>query len=144
MTRFSVSGPSSSVKSDYSNRYDYSGLSEHIKRQDAVSGLRDEKFDALYDGDPKAAVKAGNRIRDLVSALRMNDPSAGERQPVTVANPLAKLEAESVESSVSSGAGGYSWEAPGGAGDAGIEAPVVAARRRNGVGGNPNRFANLA
>lgn len=142
----SVTGPSSSSKSEYARRYDYSGLDEHIKRQDAVSALRDEKFDALYE-NPLKAVKAGNRIRDLVSSLRMNDPLATERNPVTVSNPLVKLESESGGTSVASDAGGYQIGAPRGADDEleGAEQnPVVVRNRKNGVGGDPNRFGNIA
>ena len=145
----SYSGPSSSSRSEYSRRYDFSGLGEHIKRQDAVGSLRDEKFDALYRGDPAAAVKAGNRIRDLVSALKINAPTAGERNPVAVANPLVKVESESGSSSSSSESGGFQLGAPGdGEFDDAMpgDAQAVGVRKRNdGVAGNPpKRIAHIA
>lgn len=138
-----VSGPSSSGKSEFSRRYDYGGLDEHVKRQDAVAALRDEKFDALYKGDPAAAVKAGNRVRDLVAALKLNDPLATERNPVTVANPLVKVEAESGSSSSSSDSGGYQMVERQPQEPLDDAEPAVAKKRRNGVDGDPNRFANV-
>jgi hypothetical protein len=143
----SVSGPSSSSRSEYARRYDYSGLDEHIKRQDAVAGLRGSKFKAGMQGDIEGISEAGGRIRDLVAALKMNSPEASEQNPVTMANPLVKLESESGGQSSSSDAGGYQLAPPPAAddmADVDPDAPAVAVRRRNGVGGDPQRFANVA
>lgn len=149
-----VSGPSRSERSEYSRRYDYSGLAEHLKRQDAVSGLRASKNRAIAEGDYMSAGEAGQKIRDLVSALRINTPEASERNPVTVANPLVKVEAESYGSSSSSDSGGYEAKMPGG--DAGegdpfaIEDDFAPPPPKKGrpkieqVDGNPNRFGNVA
>lgn len=78
-------------QSSGSTTYDYSGLEEHLKRQDAISQLGGQKFAALYGGDIAGSVDAGNRIRGLLSSVRANAPGATERNPMQVTNPLVKV-----------------------------------------------------
>lgn len=91
LTRFS--GPSSSSSS--SESYDYSGFDDHIKRQDAIGALRDNKFSAMYGGDVMGAVSSGNKIRDLLKSVRANTPNATERDPVQLATPLVRVSSTS-------------------------------------------------
>ena len=102
-----VTGPSSSQSGSSSTSYDYSGLDDLIKRQDAVSGGRDEKFSALYGGDVAGSVTAGNKVRDLVQAIRAHVPDASERNPMRMSQPLSRVSSQSNSTSMDSSAGGY-------------------------------------
>jgi hypothetical protein len=133
MTRYT--GPSYSQSGSSSTSYDYAGLDEHIKRQDALGAARDEKFNALYSGDVQAGVGAGNRIRDLLKAVRAHAPGADERDPHHIVNPLVRISSTSGSSSMSgdSGSGEFMPEAPG------VEPQVPPANAA--LGRRPNRFA---
>jgi hypothetical protein len=122
-------GPSYSQSSSGSVSYDYAGMDEHVARQAALGAARDEKFDALYSGDPQSAVKAGNRIRDLVKAVRAHSPQADERDPIQMLNPLVRVSSESGSTSASGDAGGGEFE-PAGSGTA----PQVALGRKRRFG----------
>lgn len=88
-----------SASGSSSRSYDYSGLEDHVKRQDAVEGLRGSKFGALYAGDIVSSVDAANRLRGLVSQLRTVAPGSDERDPHQLKVPLVKLNSESSSSS---------------------------------------------
>lgn len=103
VTRYSA--PSRSSSSSGSVSVDYSGMDEHIQRQDALGAARDAKFAALYDGDVKGGIGAGNRIRDLLKAVRTYSPEVDERDPVQMVSPLARVTSTSSSNS-SSGDGG--------------------------------------
>lgn len=101
------SAPSSSSDSQMSEQYDYSGLDDHIKRQDTIGSLRDQKFAKLASGDVLGAQATGNQIRDLLAAVKANAPSATERNPNQIAAPLVRTTSRSVSSSSKSGGGGF-------------------------------------
>lgn len=103
----SYTGPHSRSDSSSSVSYDYSGQDQHIKRQDEVGALRDAKFAANYSGDIPGAIGAANRIRDLLKAVRVHTPTATERDPVQMVNPLRRVASESQSSSTS--ASGEQW-----------------------------------
>lgn len=92
----------SSQSSEYSATYDYSGLEDQIKRQDAVDALRGSKFAALYSGDIPAAIEAGNKVRNLVAGLRAKSPGATERNPHQVVMPNRLVRSESSSGSMRS------------------------------------------
>lgn len=109
MTSFRVAGPlqklrggSSSQSGSSSVNYDYSGLEDHIKRQDAVEALRGQKFSALYAGNIPAAIEAGSKVRSLVGALQKVDPDTTERDPHRITGPLVKISSSSSSSNQSS------------------------------------------
>lgn len=85
------SGGSSGQEASSSASFDYSGLENHLKAQDAVDALRGQKFQALYDGDIAGSVTAGDRIRSLLGTINANAPGATERNPHTLADPLSKV-----------------------------------------------------
>ena len=122
-------GPSYSQSSSGSVSYDYAGMDEHLARQAALGTARDEKFNALYSGDVQAGVGAGNRIRDLVKAVRAHSPQADERDPVHMVNPLVRVSSESGSTSASGDAGSGEFE-PEGSGTA----PQVAMGRKRRLG----------
>lgn len=95
MAGYQYSAPSSSSSSSSSTSYDYSGLEDHLKRQDALAGLRDQKFQSLYGGDVAASVVSGNRIRSLLDAVRQHAPGATERDPMQIVSPLVRVSSES-------------------------------------------------
>lgn len=99
-----LKGPGSSQSSESRVTYDYSGLEDHIKRQDAVEALRSSKFAALYGGDIPGALEAGNKIRNLVSGLQRAAPGTDERDPHQFKMPLVL--ARSVDSKTSSSSDG--------------------------------------
>lgn len=142
VTRYS--NPSYSQSSSSSTSYDYSGQDEHIKRQDALGEMRDAKFGAFYDGDVKNSIGYGNKIRDLLKAVRAHSPFASERDPVQVVNPLVRVTSQSSSSNSSGDGGTVEGLLP----ESGTE-PImddVAVRRPppRGVDGNPNRVAGIA
>ena len=94
-----VAGPSASSSQSSSKSSDYSGLDDLIKRQDAISAGRDDKFASLYSGDIAGSVTSGNRVRDLVRAVRAHAPNADERNPMQVSQPLSRITSESSSSS---------------------------------------------
>lgn len=106
-------GGSSSRSGQRSATYDYSGLEDHIKRQDAVEALRGSKFASLYAGDVAGAVDAGNKVRGLVSRLRSVAPGTDERNPHQLAMPLVTVRSESQSDSGSSGGPEARWDGPG-------------------------------
>lgn len=93
VTRWSA--PSASSSSSDSVSYDYSGFDDLVKRQDALGALRDNKFASMYSGDVPSAVTAGNKIRDLLVAIRHHAPGATERQPVQLVTPLVRTASRS-------------------------------------------------
>lgn len=103
----SYKAPDSSSSSSSSASYDYSGLDEHLKRQEMLAGQRDAKFGALYNGDVAGSVAAGSRVRDLLKAIRMHAPGADERDPIQMVNPLVRV--SSTSSSTSNSSDGGSW-----------------------------------
>lgn len=103
----SYNSPNSSSSSSTSESYDYSGLDEHLKRQEMLAGQRDAKFAALYGGDVAGSVAAGSRVRDLLKAIRMHSPDATERDPSQMVNPLVRVTSRSTSNSSSSD--GPSW-----------------------------------
>jgi hypothetical protein len=125
----SYTGPSYSQSSSGSSSYDYSGLDEHLARQEALGAARAGKFKALYSGDVQAGVEAGNRIRDLLKAVQAHSPQADERDPVQMVNPLVRVTSES-SSSNSSGSAASGQFTPEDSGTA----PQVAQRQRLGFG----------
>lgn len=92
-SRYTAPGYSSSRSSNVS--YDYEGLDDHIKRQDALAATRDAKFASLYGGDVAGSVVAGNKIRDLLKTLRANAPGTTERDPYQIASPLVRVSSQS-------------------------------------------------
>jgi hypothetical protein len=113
---FEYSAPRSESQSSLSETYDYGGLEDHLKRQDAVGAMRDAKFAALYSGDVAGSVSAGNKIRELLSAVRQNAPGATERNPNQIAAPLVRVASRSTSSSNSGGGGGFKQAEQDGAG----------------------------
>lgn len=105
-----LSAPHSSSSERTSETYDWSGLDDHIKRQDAVGALRDNKFASLYSGDVAGSVTAGNKIRDLLTSLRSNAPGTTERNPNQIASPLVRLQSRSTETSSNAGGGGVEFD----------------------------------
>lgn len=97
LTNLRTGGGSSSGSS--STSYDYSGLDDHLKRQDAVEGLRGSKFAALYAGDIVSSTDAANRLRGLVSQLRTVAPGTDERDPHQLKRPLVTVSSQSSSSS---------------------------------------------
>lgn len=102
-----VSGPSFQQKTDSSVSYDYSGLDDHLKRQDAVGAMRDAKFAALYSGDVASSATARNKIRDLLGQVRAYSPNATERSPVLQVAPLVRVSSQSSGQSSSLDAGSF-------------------------------------
>lgn len=94
-----LQGPGQSSSSERSETYDYSGLEDHIKRQDAVEALKGQKFAAYYAGDIPAAVEAGSKIRTLVAGLRRLAPGTTESNPNQVSMPHAVVRSSSVSGS---------------------------------------------
>lgn len=105
-----LSAPSSSSSSSESESYDYSGLDDHIKRQDAIGALRDNKFASLYAGDVAGSVTAGGKIRNLLAAVRANAPDATERDPNKIASPLVRITSRSTNTSNQAGGGGVEFD----------------------------------
>jgi hypothetical protein len=105
LTAYTASPASS--QSSSSKSYDYSGLDDLAKKQDAIGALRDAKFEANFRGDP-SAVTAGNKVRDLVKAVRAHLPAASERDPGQSLSPLVRVTSET--SSGSASAGGGTWQ----------------------------------
>jgi hypothetical protein len=119
------------MSSDTSEQFDYSGLEDHLKRQQDVASMRDAKFGSLYSGDVASSMAAGSRIRELVDALRANAPGTTERRPLQIVNPLSKVASRSTESSTKSEGGIAEFEKKGG----GFDVPNV----QGGAGGGRNR-----
>lgn len=107
--RESFRAPSSSMSSSSSVDYDYTGLDEHLKKQDQLAGLRDKRFADAYGGDVKGMVVAGNQIRDLLAYLRQNAPGTTLRSPMQVANPLVRVKGANQSDSQSSEGASYSF-----------------------------------
>jgi hypothetical protein len=123
LTRYSA--PSTSSQSSSSESYDYSGQDDLTKKQDAIGALRDAKFEANLKGDP-SAVTAGNKVRELVKAVRTYLPGATERDPGPSLTPLVRV--TSRNSSGSSSFGGGGWEGqpePQGRNGGGQQAPLA-------------------
>jgi hypothetical protein len=97
-----LSAPNSSQSSSSNETYDYQGADDLVKRQDAVAGLRDSKFKALYGGDIPSSVEAASRIRSLLDTIRAHDPLATELKPVRYITPLSRLASTSSSGSSSS------------------------------------------
>ena len=93
------------ASSSFSINYDYSGLDELIKRQDAVGDLRGAKRSALYGGDVAGAMAAGGKIRDLVSYIRAHNPLAPEDNPIAASAPQRRIDSMSGSASSSGGSG---------------------------------------
>jgi hypothetical protein len=72
ITSYKAPGSQSSSSEDYS--LDYSGLDEIRKRRDAASELEGEKQGALYRGDLEGSMKAGRRIKSLLSEIGNIEP----------------------------------------------------------------------
>lgn len=123
-----LKGPSASRSSSYSAQYDYGGLEDHLKRQEEVAGLRGSKRSALRRGDIDAAMDSGERIRELLGALRVYTPDATERRPIQIVAPLARMSSENSSSSVNTDPMQVEWAKP-----AKFDAPPV----QNVQGGNP-------
>jgi hypothetical protein len=102
-------GGSTSQSGESSVTYDYSGLEDHIKRQDAVDALRGSKFTALYSGDIPASIEAGSKIRNLVSGLRRAAPGTTERNPQQVSMPHVVAKNISSSSSMRSDSPGFEF-----------------------------------
>ena len=105
-------GGSTSQSGESSRTYDYSGLEDQIKRQDAVDALRGSKFAALYSGDIPAAIEAGSKVRNLVAGLRRKSPGTSERNPQQVAMPNTLVRSESSRGSMSSEGPSYEFGDP--------------------------------
>lgn len=111
LTKYSA--PSQRGETSRSATYDYSGLDDHIKRQDAVSALKGEKFSALYGGDVAGSVAAGQKIRGLVDHLRLTAPDTTERDPHKVAMPHVVVKSESAGSSSGTTGSEFTLSQPG-------------------------------
>ena len=99
ITQFS--GPSYSQSGSTQQSYDYSGADDLVKRQDAVTGLRADKFGALYGGDIPGSVQAASRIRGLLDAIREHDARASESRPIRYVTPISRVSSSSTSSSQS-------------------------------------------
>lgn len=109
---YSNSSPSNSTSNSSSRSYDYSGYDDHLKRQDALANARDAKKAALYDGDVKSSMLAGNKVRELVNYLRRDAPGTTEENPYQFKGPLSRVSSESVSTSRSGGGGSSSYQGP--------------------------------
>lgn len=109
----SYQSPSSASSSSQRETYDYSGLDDHIKRQDLVGQLRDAKFQSHYAGDISGSVSKGNQIRDLLTAIKANTPSATERNPVQIVSPLVRVTSRDTSSSGSVGSEQFTGKSDG-------------------------------
>lgn len=98
--------PSSSSSSSRSTSYDYSGFDDLVKRQDALGATRDARFSALYNGDIAGSVSAGNKVRDLLSAIRAHAPGATEHSAIQAVTPLVRVSSQSSSSNSDYDAGG--------------------------------------
>ena len=107
-----VAGPSSSSESDISENFDYSGLDDHIKRQDQIGALHSAKYGQLYGGDVAGSVEAGQRIRGLLKQVQAFSPNATEADPYQRVKPLALLGSYSMRNRHSSDTGEYEGEHP--------------------------------
>lgn len=105
--------PRADASSSLSETYDYSGLDDLTQKQGALRSLRDAKFEANFKGDP-SAVTAGNKIRDLLQAVREHLPGATERDPGPSLSPLVRVASRSTSNSIDTGGGGYAEEHGGG------------------------------
>lgn len=106
LTRYDA--PSGSSDFSLSQSFDYGGLEDLVKRQDAISGLRDKKFAANYTGNIPEAVTAGSQIRDLLAAVRKHTPAANERFPVQAQLPLVATRSISISGDDKGDGGGFS------------------------------------
>jgi hypothetical protein len=79
--------------------YDYSGLKDHLARQDVVADAAAKKKAALMQGDYTSAMGAADRIRQLVGMLRKSAPDTTERDPYRLKDPLAKVDRMSSQGS---------------------------------------------
>ena len=109
---YSKSPGSRSESSSASRSYDYSGYDDHIKRQDTLANARDAKKSALFDGDTKSAMLAGNKVRELVAHLRRDAPGTSERDPYQFKTPLRRLASSSDSTSTSNSGGSSSYDGP--------------------------------
>lgn len=66
--------PDFQQSSQSSRRYDYTGADQLLKRRDAIADLEASKLGALYDGDVKAGIEAGKKIRSLRASLAGIEP----------------------------------------------------------------------
>lgn len=94
-----LQAPTSAIQSSRSSTYDYSGLEDLVKRQDAVAPLREQKYAALYSGDIPGSVAAGQKIRDLLKVIQRHNPNATERDPVAFSQDLKRPGREESSSS---------------------------------------------
>ncbi len=108
----SLSGPSSESSGDISENFDYSGLDDHIKRQDEIGALHSAKYGQLYGGDVAGSVQAGQRIRGLLKQVQAFSPNATEADPYQRLKPLALLGSYSMSSNHKSDSGGFGGEHP--------------------------------
>lgn len=109
----SYQSPDASWSSSRRETYDYSGLDDHINRQDLIGQLRDSKFQSYYTGDVAGGVSKGNQIRDLLSAVKANAPAATERNPVQVVSPLVRVTSTDTSHSGSIGSEKFSGKSDG-------------------------------
>jgi hypothetical protein len=98
-------GPSSSSSSQFSQQYDYSGLEDHLKRQEDLASLADAGRSALYDGDVRSGLSASRRIPALLQTLRAVAPDTTTQRPRQLINPLSKVTSSSGSSSANTEAG---------------------------------------
>ena len=94
-----LQAPTSAIQSSRSSTYDYSGLEDLVKRQDAIAPLREQKYAALYSGDIPGSVTASQKIRDLLKVIQRHNPSATERDPVAFLQDLKRPGREESSSS---------------------------------------------
>lgn len=109
---YSRQGGSTSVSGSSSRSFDYSGMDEHVQRQDAVASARDAKKAALYGGDPIQSMLAGNKVRELLSILKRDTPGATEQNPHVIKRPLVRVSSMSDSYSQSTNPGGSEYSPP--------------------------------
>lgn len=107
---YSRQGGSTSISGSSSRSFDYTGMDDHVQRQDAVASARDAKKSALYGGDPVQAMLAGNKVRELLSILRRDTPGATEQNPHVIKRPLVRVSSMSDSYSQSTNPGGSEYK----------------------------------
>jgi hypothetical protein len=101
------------MSSHSSASYDYSGLDDAIKKQDELAQTSHQKYQQLYGGDVAGSVGSTQRIRDLLTQLRVYAPNASEKNPFQLASPLTRISHSDNSSSNDFDSGGVHAE-PGG------------------------------
>jgi hypothetical protein len=108
----SYRGPSQRLSSSGRVSLDYSGAEDIAAKRDALLGGRDAKFASLYAGDIASSVAAGNRIRDLVGALRSYGLPADERDAAPYALPEVRPSSIDNSATVDNDGAAFGWAPP--------------------------------